>query len=166
MRAGYNFTKNWGVEEFYNYVPTEIKDIVGDADLKLYGYGVEALYHFMPEKRLVPFLAVGLGGSRYSPPAGIDNTDKFTVDYGAGLKFFLTDFLALRADVRHVLPLNDRYNDLLCTFGINFAFGGAKKTVATARAAEPAAAAEVVVDSDKDGVPDYLDKCPGTPPPV
>jgi OOP family OmpA-OmpF porin len=163
LRAGYNFTKNWGVEGFFNYVPTKVKDIIGDNDLKLYGYGVEALYHFMPEKRLVPFLAVGAGGSRYSPPGAMNSSNKFTVDYGAGLKFFLTDMIALRADVRHVLPLNDRYNDLLYTFGINFSFGGAKKTVAAARAAEPAAAAEVVVDSDRDGVPDNMDKCPGTP---
>jgi OmpA-OmpF porin, OOP family len=48
-------------------------------------------------------------------------------------------------DVRHVLPLNDRYNDLLYTFGLNFAFGGAKKAkvveaVQEAPAQQPAAA--------------------------
>jgi OmpA-OmpF porin, OOP family len=169
LRAGYNITKNWGVEGFFNYIPAEVKDIVGDDDMKLYGYGIEALYHFMPEKRLVPFLAVGAGGSRYSPPAGMESTNKFTVDYGAGLKFFLTDYLALRADVRHVLPLNDRYNDLLYTFGINFAFGGTKKAKVAESAPEPVPApapvamAPVVVDSDKDSVPDDQDKCPGTP---
>jgi OOP family OmpA-OmpF porin len=130
LRAGYNFTKHWGVEGFFNYVPANYKDFTGgNDDIKLYGYGAEALYHFMPEKRLVPFLAVGAGGTHYSPDAG-NNSNKFTVDYGAGLKFFLTDWVALRADVRHVLPLNDRFNDLLYTFGINFAFGGAKKTEA------------------------------------
>lgn len=142
LRAGYNFTKNLGVEGFFNYVPASFKDTlgIGDDDIKLYGYGVEALYHFMPEKRLVPFLAVGLGGTHYSPPDGIESKDKFTVDYGAGLKFFVTDWMALRADVRHVLPLNDRYNDLLYTFGINFAFGGAKK-VAEPVKEEPAVVA-------------------------
>lgn len=55
-------------------------------------------------------------------------------------------------------------NDLLYTVGINFLFGGEKKTVVAAtRAAEPAAAPEVIPDSDGDGVPDNLDKCPGTP---
>ncbi|MEN6623200.1 MAG: OmpA family protein [Smithella sp.] len=132
LRAGYNFTKNWGVEGFFNYAPAHLKEAIGgDDSLKLYGYGVEALYHFMPEKRLVPFLAVGAGGTHYSQPDGIESNNKFTLDYGAGLKFFLTDWLALRADVRHVLPLNDRYNNLLYTFGINFAFGGAKKVAET-----------------------------------
>jgi OmpA-OmpF porin, OOP family len=165
LRAGYNFTKNWGAEGFCNYVPTKMKDITGDDELKLYGHGIEALYHFMPEKRLVPFLAVGAGVSRYSPPAGFESSNKFTLDYGAGLKFFLTDYLALRGDIRHVLPLNDRYNDLLYTFGISFAFGGAKKAAVTEGTAAPQAAAPmvVVIDSDGDGVPDNLDQCPDTP---
>lgn len=130
LRAGYNFTKHWGVEGFFNYVPATVNEtlgLAGDSDIKLYGYGVEALYHFMPEKRLVPFLAVGVGGTHYAPPDGIESKDKLTFDGGAGLKFFLTDWVALRADVRYVLPLNDRFNNLLYTFGINFAFGGAKK---------------------------------------
>ncbi|MGV8059262.1 MAG: outer membrane beta-barrel domain-containing protein [Smithellaceae bacterium] len=168
IRGGYNFTKNWAAEGFFYYVPTKINDIVGDDDLKLTAYGVEALYNFMPDKRLVPFLAVGAGGSHYSPPGGVDSTNKFTVDYGAGVKYFLTDYLALRADIRHTLPLNDRYNDLLYTFGINFAFGGVKKakvaeTVQEAVAPQAAAPVEVVIDSDKDGVPDNLDQCPDTP---
>jgi len=166
MRAGYNFARNWGAEGFFNYVPTKIKDIVGDDDLKLYGYGIDVLYHFMPENRLVPFLAAGVGGISYSPQIGNNSPNKFTVDYGAGLKYFLTDWLALRADVRHVIPLSDRYNDLLCTVGINFAFGGVKKAapVAEGSAVQQAAApAEVLMDSDKDGVPDNMDRCPDTP---
>lgn len=147
LRAGYNFTKNWGVEGFFNYIPAKVKDVVGDDDMKLSGYGVEVLYHFIPEKRLVPFLAVGAGGTHYSPPSPTESYNRFTVDYGAGLKFFLTDWLALRADVRHVLPLNDRYNDLLYTFGINFAFGGAKKAKVAETVQE--AAAPVVVEEAK-----------------
>jgi OOP family OmpA-OmpF porin len=64
-----------------------------------------------------------------------------------------------------MIPFNDRYNDLLYTVGINFLFGGEKKkpVVAETRAAAPAAAPVVVLDSDRDGVPDKADKCPGTP---
>lgn len=64
---------------------------------------------------------------RYDAPSGESNSDKFTVDYGAGLKYSLIDHIALRADVRHVLPLNERYNDPLYSFGITFSFGGAAK---------------------------------------
>ena len=75
----------------------------------------------------------------------------FTVEYGGGLKYFLlgkvanfffTDNIALRADVRHVIPFNDRYNNLLCTFGIEFSFSAGGKEKITPR--EPTAQSEEV----------------------
>ena len=99
----------------------------------------------MPDGRIVPFIAIGLGGIHYSegfnytynsyygaePYGDRFESNKYSVDYGAGVKFFLTDNIALRADVRHVLPINGKWNnpdnvhnDFLATFGINFAFGG------------------------------------------
>ncbi len=164
LRGGYNFTKNWGVEGFFSYLKTDNKALAGDPDVKMFGYGVEGLYHFLPDSRLVPFLAAGVGGLSYDRSGGVGDRNKLAFDYGAGLKFSLTDYLALRADVRHVLPLNDRYNDLLYTVGLTFSWGGDKKpAVVATKAAEPAAPAEVVQDSDGDGVPNTLDRCPGTP---
>lgn len=167
LRGGYHFTKSLGLEGYVHYVKSEYKDLTGNPDMKVLGYGIDGLYHFMPGSRLVPFLAAGIGVSHYDP-AGMANHDKLTLNYGAGLKYFLTDNIALRADVRHVNPLNDHYNDLLYTVGVTFAFGGEKKpapVVTETRAAEPAAAAPVAVvrDSDGDGVLDDRDKCPGTP---
>ena len=128
LRAGYNLTENIGVEGYFNYIPTQVKDF-DDADVKLYGYGAEVLWHFIPEGSLVPFVAIGMGGIQYT--ASDDSSmNKFSVDYGAGLKYFVTDDIALRADVRHVIPLNDRYNDLLFTVGVTFSFGGEQKHVA------------------------------------
>ena len=61
--------------------------------------------------------------------------NKVVLDYGAGVKYFLTENVALRADIRHVLPMNDTQNNLMCTVGINFAFGG-NKTVEEAKVEE------------------------------
>ena len=174
LRAGYNFTENLGMEGFFSFAQTTIQDkSQWDPWQDVYSYGIEGLYHFMPNSRFVPFIAIGLGGIYYSKGLSYANSsygerfesNKFAVDYGAGLKFFLTDHIALRADVRHVLPMNSKGNDpndFLATFGINFAFGGEKK-IAETKVEEHAAPEEVVVDSDNDGVPDNLDKCPGTP---
>jgi OOP family OmpA-OmpF porin len=178
LRAGYNFTENLGMEGFFSFAQTTIQDkSQWDPWQDVYSYGIEGLYHFMPNSRFVPFIAIGLGGIYYSKGLSYANSsygerfesNKFAVDYGAGLKFFLTDHIALRADVRHVLPMNSKgndpnyiHNDFLATFGINFAFGGEKK-IAETKVEEHAAPEEVVVDSDNDGVPDNLDKCPGTP---
>ena len=191
LRAGYNFTKNLGVEGFVHFVPTEtqVDPISGDDDVYLYGYGVEGLFHFFPTSAVVPFLAAGIGGIHYQVDgdgAEIDDMNKFAFDYGAGLKvflpekvanFFFADDLALRADVRHVIPMNEHYNDLMTTIGINFAFGGKDKCVDTDKdgvcdnrdkCPDTPADCEVdddgcPVDSDKDGVIDCKDKCPNTP---
>lgn len=148
LRAGYNFTENVGVEGVFNYVKTDVNELIPitrDDDVYMYGLSLEGLYHFFPDGKIVPFLAAGLGNLYYDSPNG--HMDKLTLDYGAGLKVFLTDDVALRADIRHVIPMNETFNDLMGTIGISFAFGGKSKCT----------------DADKDGVCDDLDKCPKTP---
>jgi OOP family OmpA-OmpF porin len=153
LRAGYNFTQNWGIEAFGSYTQTEIQNTGWEPWQDIQTYGIEGLYHFMPEGRLVPFIAIGVGGIfygkgyNYKDPSYGERFEQsqYFVDYGAGLKFFLTDNIALRADVRHVLPWNSTknnpdnlHNDLMATFGINFAFGGKKKALVETKAEEPA----------------------------
>jgi len=175
LRAGYNFTENVGLEAFFNYIPTELEEYPGEPRENLLGYGLEALIHFFPDGNVVPFIAVGVGGMHYG--SDFEKEDKLTVDYGAGVKFFITDNVALRADVRHIMPLNDKYNDLLVSLGVNFAFGGKKKVYDSDQdgvfddvdqCPDTPLGVKVdkdgcPIDSDNDGVPDYLDKCPGTP---
>ena len=171
LRGGYNFTKNVGIEGYFHYVKSEFKGVAGNPDMKLIGYGIDGLYHFLPGNRLVPFLAAGVGMTHYDSDI-MNNRNKLTINYGGGLKYFLTDNVALRADLRHVLPTNGRYNDLLYTVGVTFAFGGAKQAPAPAAAKAPepppapvAPAAPVVAipDTDGDGVLDNEDQCSGTP---
>ncbi|KQC08622.1 MAG: hypothetical protein APR62_04345 [Smithella sp. SDB] len=127
LRAGYNITENIGLEGYLHYGKTELEDVSDEPWQKIGGYGIEGLYHFFPESKFVPFVALGVGAIRY----GIGEGTRFSVDYGGGLKYFLPykvakfffmDNIALRADVRHVMPFNERYNNLLCTFGIEFSF--------------------------------------------
>ena len=134
LRFGYNFTEHFGTELFCNLVESKYEDT--DGVNRVYVAGIEGLYNFKPRGRVVPFLAIGIGAIHYSSGDPELQPSKFTIDYGAGMKFFITDDIALRADVRHVLPLgnsskygdnpNDIHNDLLVTLGITFAFGGKK----------------------------------------
>jgi len=166
VRAGYNFTKYFGVEGFAHYVPTEVEGGINNGkNMNFLGYGIEGIFHLLPDSPIVPFLAAGIGGVHYSfstEDTTEDRSNKLAADYGAGVKFFLTDNVALRADLRHVIPFDGTHNNLLYTVGLTFAFGGAKKAAEPVAAPAPAPA-PVVVDSDKDGVPDDRDKCPGTP---
>lgn len=145
-RAGYNFTRYIGIEGYFHYVPTKI---FGDPDesINVFGYGIEGLFHFFPNGKLVPFLAAGVGGMYYSKAyerTTEDKHSKVALDYGAGVKYFLTETVALRGDVRHVIPLDSMHNNLLYTVGLSFAFGGAPKAVAPAPAPVAPAPAPVV----------------------
>ncbi|HAR50046.1 MAG TPA: hypothetical protein DCR81_08115 [Smithella sp.] len=108
LRAGYNLTENVGLEGFFSFIPTEMEGVPGEHRENLYSYGLEGLIHFFPEGSVVPFVAAGVGGMYYSGNE-FEKADKLAVDYGAGVKFFVTDNIALRADVRHIMPLNDKY---------------------------------------------------------
>ena len=137
LRAGYNFTEHIGAEAMFGYSLTETKLFKGSASSKetdLYKYGVDILYHFMPEKNLVPFVEVGGGVTHYKVP----NTPSMSatyyvgqVNYGAGLKYFVAPDVALRADVRHAILVQDTAkNNLEYAVGLTFNFGGVRKTVA------------------------------------
>ncbi|MCX5832208.1 MAG: OmpA family protein [Deltaproteobacteria bacterium] len=153
LRLGYDFTKNWGVEGLFEYLKTEYDIPALTSKTNVFGYRLEALYNFMPESRWVPYLAVGAGGRSLGYDHElVNNRNQVALDYGAGLKYFLYSDVALRGDVRHIIALNDRFNNLEYTLGATVYFGGSKQ-----------AAAPVVVDSDNDGVSDNYDKCPGTP---
>jgi len=178
IRAGYNFTKNIGVEALYDYATETDGKSVPLSDISMQRFGGQALYHFFPDNVFVPYLAAGISGVKFDGN-GIDNSTHGAFDYGVGAKYFVTDDIAIRGDLRHIIYRYDSGtdNDMEYTLGAYFQFGGAKPamkpvaaTPAPAPVAEPvkAVAAPVTVlaapaDSDMDTVIDTMDKCPGTP---
>ena len=144
---GYNLDKNWGLEAVFNYGDTEFDKGGGDVDTYL--YRLDALYHFMPDRALVPYLATGIGGITFDPGDDGDSDSDFIANTGGGIKYFLNDNIALRGDARYLVSFNDTRNNLIYTVGLTYLFGGKKQ--------------KEYKDTDGDGVYDYLDKCPGTP---
>lgn len=139
LRAGYNFTKHIGAEAVFDYVNTEGKKNSGIGDgVDVFNYHLDALYHFMPDSQLVPYLAAGFGGQSRNYPGTGNDTDRTAFNYGLGAKYFLNDAMALRGDVRHLVLKDDgeTYHNLEYTLGLDFIFGGVKKAVAAV--AEPA----------------------------
>lgn len=141
LRAGYNFTRNLGAEAMFGYSLTETKIRYGSRETDLYRYGVDILYHFMPESNFVPFVAVGGGGTNFN----IANTPSAEshyaglVDYGGGIKYFVAPDVALRADVRHALLVHDLgKNNFEYAVGLTFQFGGVKKAGSAITASVPA----------------------------
>jgi OOP family OmpA-OmpF porin len=136
LRAGYNLTRNVGVEALIDYVSTEPTKSSNDVDM--YRYGGELLYHFFPENTLVPYLAAGYSGLHFDAK-GMDGRVHGAFDYGLGAKYFLNDRFALRGDVRHIIyRMDDRSNNNLeYTLGAYIPFGGVSPVT---KAVEPAPA--------------------------
>ena len=98
-----------------------------------------------------PYVFAGAGWTQLKPAAG-EKTDTGTMEFGGGIKLWMTDAVGLRFEARDVSfkplvtggPQNNLHNIVLGA-GLTFAIG------ATPR------------DTDADGVPDKRDKCPDTP---
>jgi OmpA-OmpF porin, OOP family len=125
VRAGYNVTDHFGIEALFDYVhsqPTMAKNRV-DTNR----YGGELLYHFIPESTFVPYLAVGIAGLSFDA-VGIDKRPHVALDYGLGAKYFVTDAIALRGDVRHIMysANSQTLNNVEYTLGAYIPFGGVK----------------------------------------
>ncbi len=94
-----------------------------------------------------------------------DNEDGLFGNYGLGIKYKISESVALKADVRHLIETDHGDNNLLYTLGLAIPFG---KKAAPMVEKEPL---PVIVpidvpkpkDSDMDGVIDAHDECPTTP---
>jgi OOP family OmpA-OmpF porin len=153
LGLGYNLTDTWSTEFVLNYFDADA-DSSNGTDVDGLVYRLDTLYHFMPDSALVPYIAGGLGGISLDPDSSGSNTS-FLVDYGVGLKYFFTEDLALRGDVRHILAFGDPEHNFTYTAGLTYQMGGKAKEAPTP--IPP-------VDSDGDGVADVHDLCANTPP--
>jgi len=138
LRLGYDFTKNWGAEATFNYVSTRFTRLI-PGTVNVYNYRLEGIYNFMPEEKLVPYLAVGGGGETINTPLNVSfqkihNTQP-TANIGAGVKWFLGEDVAIRADyhTNFIVNSNDIDNkkqDYLVNYeysiGLQMLFGGKK----------------------------------------
>lgn len=124
LSLGFNYTAHWSTEFTLNYISTKSRES-GDIDAGIFRWDI--LYHFCPTRPVIPYLAAGLGGLHINPDKGSSDLD-FMVNWGGGLKYFITDNLALRVDVRHIYEVDDDYNNLLYTAGLVIQFGDRKAT--------------------------------------
>ena len=165
LSLGYNVSKRWATELEVRYTPTETQEGVASGDVDGWSAGINALYHFNPDDRLVPYISAGFGIMFFDNDGVGDNYDDngdYMMNWGVGTKYFVNNDTALRLDLRHVLDFHsDRAwdhgggdevdNNFIVTAGLYWQFGG------------PAPPPPPPLDSDGDGIPDLRDKCPDTP---
>jgi OOP family OmpA-OmpF porin len=149
-RIGYNFTRYFGIEVAGEYIGTWLNDssITGTKEgqfraptdkVNLTFYHIDAVLHLIPDGRFNPFIVAGYGGVHYNPSMSAHDHDMPAFNVGIGAKYWLTDHIALRVDVKDYMVteiFQETYNNIGATLGIVFAFGGRAKP---ARAPEPRA---------------------------
>lgn len=135
-RAGYNFTKALGIEALFDYSRTG--STRSSNTLDFYRYGGELLYHFWPDNKFVPYLAAGYAGMNLkgNNPYPETSKTKGVIDYGLGFKYFVTEDMAWRADVRGLMYYygKDDQHAVEYTTGVYIPFGG---TPAVSKLADP-----------------------------
>jgi len=171
----------------------ELSGLAGDhdrspsGDLDLTSLSVDVLRQFNTGSHVSPYLTAGIGNLKNEVSPG-STRDDFMWQAGAGLMIRAwensagTSSFSIRPEAK--LRWDDagragKLKDVLLGIGFQFGFGGSKAVAAAPVVAAPAPApapAPVVVapppvvvapprpmDSDRDGVFDDKDQCPGTP---
>ena len=108
------------------------------------------------------YALAGLGVEFFDNELTKHQKDGLFGNYGVGLKYQLTDAMALKFDLRHLISAQNGDSTLLYNFGLAIPFGEKAAKVAPVAVAAPVAAKAAPKDSDADGVIDELDKCPDT----
>jgi len=141
INLGYNIIKYFSVEASGEFIATNYDLPVSDSSSTRVGnLRLDGVFNILPDSRLVPFIFAGGGGQSINYPQNVSNRVVASIDCGAGLKFFFTDWLALRGDIRHTYIFDDSRKDFQYTLGLAFHFGGTKR--AAARQIEPVAEPE------------------------
>ncbi|MDD3342601.1 MAG: OmpA family protein [Sulfurospirillaceae bacterium] len=121
-------------------------------------------YKMTPETAL--YALVGLGYEDVKNEQ-YENRDSMFAQYGGGVKYWVTDSFALKAEVRHAVKFHGGDNNLFYSLGFVIPFDAKTAPVVAKAAPAPVAPAPVAKaapkDSDGDGVYDDKDKCPNTP---
>ncbi len=172
LRLGYNFTRHFGIEGVGEYIRTSVADRARTGitegqfgspmdKVDLTFYHLDAVYHFIPDGKFNPFVLAGFGGAHYRPE--ISTKDMAAFNLGVGAKYWLTDNIALRFDLKDYMVteiFQETYHNIGATIGITFAFGGKAKPAPT-----PAAKYEPIPEPKPEPKPEPRPTPPPPPPP-
>jgi len=167
----YRFANNIAIEG--TYVSTETNQVNNpESNYDWSHIHLDTLYYFNPGKKLQPYLALGAGEGTFSYSTGRNDDSETLINIGGGVKYFFTQGLSLRADLRGVNSTDNERTASAATISLSWLIGGSSTSdkqgdfeiaKESNKEVQPIALAP---DADVDTVADTLDRCPGTPPAV
>jgi outer membrane protein OmpA-like peptidoglycan-associated protein/opacity protein-like surface antigen len=163
LRYAYAFSPNWAAEGELSLITATTKgmnsDGVGpDGSAKLYNWRAQVVFQLPMGGGFVPFAAAGFG-MMHGTSDLLGSSNHWPVHAGAGVRFYLTDAIAVRLDGRYLRgPSEQAPYTLNAGYG-EFSLGLSYTPKYTSRPDVP----KVDGDRDGDGIPDSRDKCPDQP---
>ena len=116
----------------------DYKGINADTNFNRYYANIVKEYKMTPDAAL--YALVGLGYEDVTNPK-LDNKDSMFAQYGGGVKYWVTDSFALKAEVRHAVKFTHSDNNMFYSLGFVIPFGAkAEPVVAKAAPVAPAPA--------------------------
>lgn len=154
--------KHWNIEGAVGFLNLNGDQDEGGIDLDQIYLNVNALNIYNRGGRVQPYLLGGIGYVQ-TTAYNIEDRNNFQANLGGGAFVpIFNDRTHFRAEILWRWESDDvDYKDWILNLGVSFKFGNKSEP---APAPEVVAVAAAPVDSDADGVPDTIDRCPGTPP--
>jgi OOP family OmpA-OmpF porin len=157
LTIGRVFHEHWNIEGAFGFLDMDGDE--GGIDQKQKFLNVNALNIYNRDGRFQPYI---LGGVGYVQTTAYNTSDRnnFQANLGGGALIpMFNDRARLRAEILGRWENDDtKLTDVILNIGFVFPFGKKAEPVVVAAAVVPV----VVADSDADGVPDSIDRCPGT----
>src|SRR6185369_10454910 len=127
-RLGYDLHRNVGLEASFGFADTRSNISASKPQAYAYTYRTDVLYYLLPQYSFVPFLTAGGGILNINGSELWGNRTSLLLEYGLGVKYYISDSLALRADGRNLFSFdNNRHSHLEFTGGISYYFNKGKK---------------------------------------
>lgn len=140
IRYAYNLNNAFSLEVSAGETLSSVTHLTGgDIDLDLSTLDLDAVWHFNPGSRLVPYVLAGVGyaqanlddpilGTVSGQPVRIDDDSGFTLNAGVGAKYYVNDRFLVRLEARYryldgVLDqFGDSLNTVETTLGVGWQF--------------------------------------------
>jgi len=163
LRYAYFFHPNFGVELELSTILANTRGMNAggtgaDASAKIYNARLQGIFQY-PLGSVVPYAAIGFGPMITSSDLlGSDVDDPLHV--GGGVRFFISDEIAVRADGRFLRGPSEQ-----APYTLNASYGEFSLGISWVPTLRPTRPEPPKVDGDRDGdgIPDSVDKCPDQP---